>query len=137
VCLARILFQLHKWCTFCNLLSRVKTFVGGNRARRWTPTQQPPFTDTLLRRGNGQRPPRRNPTLALLIPHLFLLLLLYFYPYHYALRETKYLEPKDRKCNKPFGALFSLRCVLSFTRIPPFIGGSGSTPPLQLHLFLP
>jgi hypothetical protein len=33
--------------------------VGGDRARRWTPTQQPPESCTLLRRGYGRRPPRR------------------------------------------------------------------------------
>jgi hypothetical protein len=33
--------------------------VGGIRARRWTPTQQPPESSTLLRRGYGRRPPRR------------------------------------------------------------------------------
>jgi hypothetical protein len=34
--------------------------VGGNRARRWTPTQQPPDDSALLRRGHGRRPPRRR-----------------------------------------------------------------------------
>jgi hypothetical protein len=31
--------------------------VGGNQARRWTPTQQPPESSALLRRGFGRRPP--------------------------------------------------------------------------------
>jgi hypothetical protein len=34
--------------------------VGGNRARRRTPTQQPPECTALLRRGHGRRPPRRR-----------------------------------------------------------------------------
>jgi hypothetical protein len=34
--------------------------VGGNRARRWTPTQQPPYGSALLRRGHGRRPPQRR-----------------------------------------------------------------------------
>jgi hypothetical protein len=34
--------------------------VGGNRVRRWTPTQQPPDWSALLRRGHGRRPPRRR-----------------------------------------------------------------------------
>jgi hypothetical protein len=34
--------------------------VGGNRARRWTPTQQPPDSSALLRRGHGRRPPQRR-----------------------------------------------------------------------------
>jgi hypothetical protein len=38
----------------------VERTVGRNRARRWTPTQQPPENSTRLRRGHDRRPPRRR-----------------------------------------------------------------------------
>jgi hypothetical protein len=46
--------------------------VGGNQARGWTPTQQPPDGFPLLRRGDGRRPPSetRGETSAQLLPSL-------------------------------------------------------------------
>jgi hypothetical protein len=38
----------------------VERTVGSNRARRWTPTQQPPENSTRLRRGHDRRPSRRR-----------------------------------------------------------------------------
>jgi hypothetical protein len=56
--------------------------VGGNRARRWTPTQQPPDDSSPLRRKAAGGPLRsgwRNYRLATAFTPLLILHFVYFY----------------------------------------------------------
>jgi hypothetical protein len=81
--------------------------VGGNRARRWTPTQQPPESPPTSEGERGRSPPSPPPpekggeawllTLPLLIQLLLSSKYSYF-GYFYYERETKHLgKPKAKK----------------------------------------
>jgi hypothetical protein len=110
-------------------LRRVDSPVGGNRARRWTPTQQPPESPSSSEGGKWPKAlPRRNAeklavnaTSAKPATTSFLILQLRYFYYE---KETKHLrKPKAKKLAGAFDALFSLMCVRSITRGSLFIGG--------------
>jgi hypothetical protein len=98
--------------------------IGGDRARRWTSTQQPP--DMLGSPPKGTRPKAPSETNATTLsgpPSLASLLLPLLLPLTLLNCNTRNqtLRPKDQETSQAFGALFSLMCTRSVTRIPLFI----------------